>query len=133
MPASSPPVRSANRRRQVRADSSRADVVASPRAHSTPGDGGTMTGHAPVSLPSALACSGPAPPKATSAKSLGSKPCWTLTRRRPPSMFSLTMSTIPAAASSALARPIASATFCTADLAASASRVISPPASEVGR
>ena len=50
-------------------------------AHSTPGDGGTITGHAPVSLPSALACSGPAPPKATSAKSRGSKPCCTETSR----------------------------------------------------
>ena len=86
-----------------------AEVVASPSAHSTPGDGGTITGQAPVSRPSALACSGPAPPNATSAKSRGSKPCCTLTSRSPPSMFSLTMSTMPAAAASALGRPIASA------------------------
>ena len=117
----------------MRADSSRAEVVASPSAHSTPGDGGTITGQAPVSLPSALACSGPAPPNATSAKSRGSKPCWTLTSRSPPSMFSLTMSTMPAAAASAVGRPIASAIFCMAARAASVSRVISPPASDVGR
>ena len=33
-----------------------------------------MTGHAPVSLPSALACRGPAPPNATSATPRGSTP-----------------------------------------------------------
>ena len=70
-----------------------------------PGDGGTITGQAPVSTPSALACSGPAPPKATSAKSRGSKPCCTETSRSPPSMFSLTMSTIPAAAASGTRQP----------------------------
>ena len=110
----SAPLRSANRRSTVRADSSRRLVVASPSAQSTPGDGGTMTGQAPVSLPSALACSGPAPPKATSAKSRGSKPCCTETRRRPPSMFSLTMSTMPAAAASGDSSPMASATLPTA-------------------
>ena len=57
---------------KVRALSSRRRVVASPYAHSTPGDGGMMTGHEPSSFASAFACSGPAPPKATSAKSRGS-------------------------------------------------------------
>ena len=98
----------------MRADSSRSEVVASPSAHSTPGDGGTITGQAPVSPPIALACNGPAPPNATSAKSRGSKPCCTLTSRSPPSMFSLTMSMIPAAAASTLGSPMASATVCTA-------------------
>jgi hypothetical protein len=48
-------------------------------------------------------------------------------------MFSLTMSTMPAAAASALARPIPSAMVWIAVRAASRSRVISPPAREVGR
>ncbi len=108
-------------------------MVASPSAHSTPGDGGTITGQAPVSRPSALACNGPAPPNATSAKSRGSKPCCTETSRSPPSMFSLTMSTMPAAAASGLGSPIASAIVPTAARAAATSRVISPPASAAGR
>ena len=56
----------------VRAPSSRRLVVASPYAQSTPGLGGTITGQEPSSRASALACSGPAPPNATSAKSRGS-------------------------------------------------------------
>ena len=92
-----------------------------------------ITGHAPVSLPKALACSGPAPPKATSAKSRGSNPCCTDTRRSAPNMFSLTMSTMPAAAASTLPSSIASAMVLTAACAACASSVISPPASSVGR
>ena len=47
-------------------------------------------------------------------------------------MFSLTMSTIPAAAASS-DNPIASATVPTAVRAASTSSVISPPARLVGR
>jgi hypothetical protein len=48
-------------------------------------------------------------------------------------MFSLTMSTMPLAAASTLSRVVASAMVCTAARAASASRVISPPASADGR
>ena len=48
-------------------------------------------------------------------------------------MFSLTMSTMPAAAASGESSPIASATLPTAARDASTSRVISPPASEEGR
>jgi hypothetical protein len=48
-------------------------------------------------------------------------------------MFSLTMSMIPAAAASALSRPMASAMVCTAARDASRSRLISPPASVLGR
>ena len=92
-----------------------------------------MTGHEPVSLPSALAWRGPAPPNATSAKSRGSKPCCTETRRSAPNMFSLTMSMMPAAAASTESRPVASAIVCTAVRAASGSRVTSPPASADGR
>jgi hypothetical protein len=91
-----------------------------------------MTGQEPMIAPSASACSGPAPPKATRANSLGSYPCWTDTSRSAPTMFSLTMSMIPAAASS-IGRPIAVATCPTAARAASASRVISPPSSAGGR
>ena len=109
-------------------------VVASPSAHSTPGDGGTITGQAPVSLPSALACSGPAPPNATSAKSRGSKPCCTETSRSPPSMFSLTMSTMPGGGGlDRLQAHRARRPSATAARAASTSSVISPPASDVGR
>ncbi len=92
-----------------------------------------MTGQDPVSRPSALACSGPAPPNATSAKSRGSKPCCTETSRSAPNMFSLTMSMIPAAAASTESRPVASAMVWTAVRAASGSSVISPPASALGR
>ncbi len=117
----------------VRALSSRRLVVASPYAQSTPGDGGTITGQLPSSFASAFACSGPAPPNATSAKSRESKPCCTDTSRSAPNMFSLTMSTMPAAAVSASGRPIASATFWTAARAAATSSVISPPRRRGGR
>ena len=50
---------SAKRRSTVRADSLRADVVASPSAHSTPGDGGTITGHAPSACPARWRAAGP--------------------------------------------------------------------------
>jgi hypothetical protein len=48
-------------------------------------------------------------------------------------MFSLTMSTMPAAAASGDSSPMASATLPTEARAASTSRVISPPASDDGR
>ena len=92
-----------------------------------------MTGQEPSSFASALACSGPAPPNATSAKSRGSKPCCTDTRRSAPNMFSLTMSTMPAAAVSASARPIASATVWTAARGRPTSSAISPPTRLGGR
>ena len=73
-----------------------------------PGDGGTITGKEPMSSATALACSGPAPPKATSAKSRGSWPRWTETSRSAPAMFSLAIARMPSAAASS-ERPIASA------------------------
>ena len=57
-----------------------------------------MTGQLFISRPSAFACSGPAPPKPISEKSLGSKPCSTETSRKAPYIFSLTISMMPAAA-----------------------------------
>ena len=48
-------------------------------------------------------------------------------------MFSLTMATMPSAASSTLASPIASAIFCIAARAAPTSSVISPPSRLGGR
>ena len=91
-----------------------------------PGEGGTITGNEPISSATALACSGPAPPKATSANSRGSWPRCTQITRSAPAMFSLTIRRMPSAASSS-ERPIASAIFCTAARAASTSSVISPP------
>ena len=91
-----------------------------------------MTGQEFISLASALACSGPAPPKAISAKSRGSKPCCTETSLSAPNMFSLTMSMMPAAAR-LRSRPKAVATVCTAVTAASTSSFISPPISSLGR
>ena len=91
-----------------------------------------MTGNEPISSATALACSGPAPPKATSANSRGSWPRCTLITRSAPAMFSLTILRIPSAASSRL-RPIASAIVPTAVRAASTSSSISPPISRGGR
>ena len=46
----------------VCANSSRKSATRSPIAHSRPGAGGTMTGNEPISVASAFACNGPAPP-----------------------------------------------------------------------
>ena len=107
MSATSEPLASSTRRMWVWANSLRNSATRSPTAHSRPGEGGTMTGNEPISWATAFACSGPAPPKATSAKSRGSWPRCTETRRRAPAMFSLTMATMPSAASST-DRPMAS-------------------------
>jgi len=72
MPLTSASVVPENGRMNVREASLRSFVVASPYAQSTPGLGGMMTGQQPSRMPSAFACSGPAPPNATSAKSRGS-------------------------------------------------------------
>lgn len=63
---------STKRLTQEREQSLRVRVVASPNAQRTPGEGGTSTGQEPMSLATALACSDPAPPKLTRAKSRGS-------------------------------------------------------------
>ena len=55
-------------RRYVRANSFCTSAARKPKALSTPGVVGMISGSAPMSRASALACSGPAPPKATSAE-----------------------------------------------------------------
>ena len=69
-----------------------------------------MTGKEFERVPNALACKGPAPPKPTRAKSLGSKPCSTETSLNAPNIDSLTILIIPSAAS-IRSIPIASATL----------------------
>ena len=97
----------------VWANSSRKSATRSPIAQRSPGAGGMSTGNDPMISATAFACSGPAPPYATSAKSRGSCPRWTETSRRAPAMFSFTIAMIPSAASSAEERPIASAILWT--------------------
>ena len=55
---------------------------------------GTITSHAPISSPTAAACSGPAPPDASIAKSRGSSPRWTVARRTICAMLATAMSMI---------------------------------------
>ena len=100
MPCSSSSEASAVSRISVCANSLRKPATRSPSAHNRPGEGGTMTGKEPISSATALACSGPAPPKATSANSRGSWPRWTLMTRSAPAMFSLTIRRMPSAAAS---------------------------------
>src|SRR3954454_18152658 len=61
-----------------------------------------------MSAATALACSGPAPPNATSANSRGSWPRWTETSRSAPAIVSFAIARMPpAAASSDRAAPAA--------------------------
>ena len=71
--------------------SCRSSVVASPKAQSTPGDGGIITGKARSSFPREFAWRGPAPPNATRLKSLGSYPCSTETNRSAPYLKNLSL------------------------------------------
>lgn len=107
-------------------------VVASPKAQSTPGLGGTMTSLECSKRPSAQACMGPAPPNATKAKSRGSYPLSILTTRSAPSMLSFASRSMPSAASMR-PMPKASATVITAFLAASMSSLKSPPSKVLGK
>ena len=68
-------------RRRERTVSRRSSPAARPSARRTPAAAGTSTVRMSSSSASAHACSGPAPPKATSAKSRGSRPCSTETTR----------------------------------------------------
>ena len=72
MPRTSSPVTESIVRMNVRANSSRKSATRSPVAQRSPGAGGTTTGNEPMIRATAFACIGPAPPKATSAKSRGS-------------------------------------------------------------
>ena len=107
-------------------------VLASPKAHNTPGEGGTITTFEWSSFPRAQPCNGPAPPNTTRAKSRGSCPDSTLTTRKAPRMFSFAMRSIPSAAS-IRSSPSASATDCTALRAALISRGKAPSRSSGGR
>ena len=115
--------------RYVRANSFCTSATWKPKALSTPGAAGITTGSAWISRPSALACSGPAPPKAIRPNSRGSKPRSMLTTRRAACMFSLAMSMI-ACAACVTSTPRPSAIVPTARLAASSS-MSSVPASLV--
>ena len=80
----------------------------------------------PISRISAAACSGPAPPKAQSVKSRGSRPRSISTERSAPTMLLSAMRTI-AIAVSAVDRPSRSATAATARSAESACSPMRPP------
>ena len=89
--------------------SRRSSLAARPSAESTPACSGTSTRETPSSSASAQACSGPAPPKATSAKPRGSWPRSTETTRSALSISAFTTSitaggSIPSSARSAASR-----------------------------
>ena len=67
-------------------------------AEPRPGRKGTITSGMPRSRASSTAYKGPAPPKATSAKSRGSWPRFTETRRIAPAMLARVTRKIPVAA-----------------------------------
>ena len=107
-------------------------VSSSPQVESTPGRGGITTVGMSSSSASRQACSGPAPPKATSAKRRGSCPRPTDTVRMARAIALSMISTMPAAASStpsASGRPMRAATAARAAAASSGS---SPPSSAAG-
>src|SRR5215470_3644197 len=82
-------VSASSRSRRVATNSWRMSVASMPSAEVMPGLGGTSTVGMPSSRASALACRGPAPPKATSTKSRGSYPRWTETTRMAAIMWAL--------------------------------------------
>ena len=82
---------------QVRTRSCWRGAASNPTAESTPARGGTMTAGMPSASASAQAWRGPAPPKATSASSVGSTPRATDTARSACSMAASTTSITPAA------------------------------------
>ena len=83
----------------------RAEVVAdlaspaSPTRRTRRGSAGTMTSPISSSRARKAACIGPAPPKATSAKSRGSMPCSTVSVRIACAIFALMTSQMPSASS----------------------------------
>ena len=77
-------------------------AVTTPTADSAPGDDGRKTCGMRSACASATACRPPAPPKGTSVKSRGSFPFSTETWRSARSIFVLTTSSTPSAASIAL-------------------------------
>ena len=87
-----------------RTASRRSSAATRPSAESTPAAAGTRTVVIPSSSASAHACSGPAPPKATSAKSRGSSPCSTETTRSARTISAFTTSITAAGSRSPSAR-----------------------------
>ena len=83
---------------RVRLKSPRTSACSRPIAESSPGRGGTSTLRMPMLRATSAACSGPAPPNATSVKSRGSSPCSTEITRTAPIMLTLMISSTPAAA-----------------------------------
>ncbi len=107
--------------------SCRTSTRRAPKAEVTPGKRGTTTRGMWRSRASSTACSGPAPPKATSAKSRGSYPRATEITRVALIMCALASRMIPSAASSS-DMPKTFATFASmARAARSLRRTISPP------
>ena len=96
-----------------------------------PGCGGTSTSGTPSIAASSAACSGPAPPKATSANSRGSRPRSTVIERIVCAMFALATVRMPAAASRR-SIPSSSASRSTAASARSVCNGISPPRKRSG-
>ena len=94
----------------------RRSATRQPSALVRPGRAGTSTSGMPSSRASATACSGPAPPKANSVKSRGSRPRASDTMRMAPAMCVLP-SRITAAAASSTSMPSGSASFCAEHLA----------------
>ena len=88
-------------------------VVSRPAAEVMPGWGGTTTSGTSSIAATSAPCSGPAPPKATSEKSRGSRPFCTVFERMALAMFALTMVSTPSAAS-CLSMPSVSASAVSA-------------------
>ena len=101
-------------------------AMATPYAESAPGVVGASTRVMPSPSASSQACCGPAPPKATSVNSRGSKPRSSEIARTARSIVAFTTRTTPSAAASTSA-PIASASRASADRAAPRSSGIRPP------
>ena len=105
-------------------------AASSPVAESTPGCCGTMIVDMLRSLASAVACKGPAPPRAIKAKSRGSRPRRTETRRMPSEIWVLSTRWMPSAACSTVsARGFATLSAMTS--LASAGRSLHGAAGEV--
>ena len=117
---------SASSATKVRTKSCRQGASNMPRAEKLPGYWGITTVGIEISRAMDKACSGPAPPKAIIAHSLGSEPLATDTARTDNDMALSVMRAIPRAASATL-RPNGSAIFsATARSAKARSRPIRP-------
>ena len=88
---------------QLRTSSRCRGEISSPTADSTPAAAGTITVVMPIASANAHACSGPAPPNATSASPAGSTPRTTETWRSACSIPAFTTATTPSASTPACA------------------------------